>query len=349
MLGKPYDNEELSRIKALYLQGFNLHAIAEQLSRSDSSVFNRAKAMGLDTGCNHDRGITSRKAWETRRKKYGKSGCLEEVLSRFKEKMRKRMLINNPMDRGFSNNNEEAWKTRRRKYGPSGFSKGHPWIKGRTKENNEKLKETSRHISKVRKRLFIDGSLKNWNDGLTKETDKRLEQAGKKISKAHKGKKLSKEHKKRIGRGLEKAWANLEFKEMMRKKRRKSTLKLWQKKDFRNKIVSAMAHALCEHPNKPESELRDLLEQMFPSEYRFTGDGSFILAGKCPDFLNVNGKKKIIELFGDYWHEKTEEKQRIALFKEYGYDTLIVWDSELDNVPLLSNKLVEFHNVGVHV
>ena len=61
MLGKPYDNEELGRIKSLHLQGFNLHEIAEQLKRSDSSVFNRAKAMGLDTKCNSNRSINGKK------------------------------------------------------------------------------------------------------------------------------------------------------------------------------------------------------------------------------------------------------------------------------------------------
>lgn len=31
------------------------------------------------------------------------------------------------------------------------------------------------------------------------------------------------------------------------------------------------------------------------------------IGGLCPDFVNCNGKKVIIELFGDYWHDLDEE------------------------------------------
>ena len=120
------------------------------------------------------------------------------------------------------------------------------------------------------------------------------------------------------------------------------------------KRIKASMKALHIRPNKPETELNILLQQLFPNEYKFVGDGSFLIERKCPDFVNVNGKKKIIELFGRVFHnpkksffkipyERTEQG-RIELFKKNGFDTLIVWDSELDNVPVLSEKLMGFHN-----
>ena len=38
--------------------------------------------------------------------------------------------------------------------------------------------------------------------------------------------------------------------------------------------------------------------------------------------------KKIIEFFGQRFHEKSEEKNRILYFKSYGYDTLIIWEKD---------------------
>jgi G:T-mismatch repair DNA endonuclease (very short patch repair protein) len=66
----------------------------------------------------------------------------------------------------------------------------------------------------------------------------------------------------------------------------------------------------------------------------------------------VNGQKKIIELFGDYWHGKERtgknkkgvEKERINCFAKYGYQTLIIWEHELKDINIVINKIVEFNN-----
>lgn len=110
---------------------------------------------------------------------------------------------------------------------------------------------------------------------------------------------------------------------------------------------------LCKSPNKPEQKLNLILQSLFPNEWKFVGDGSFILGGKNPDFMNVNGQKKLIEMYGDYWHKKYTTRsqdyyipeKRIELFKQFGFDTLIIWESELkskDQSKLLE-KLVSFN------
>ena len=38
-------------------------------------------------------------------------------------------------------------------------------------------------------------------------------------------------------------------------------------------------------------------------EYDFVGDGKIMIGTKNPDFINIK-IKKIIEVFGDYWHTK---------------------------------------------
>jgi hypothetical protein len=67
-----------------------------------------------------------------------------------------------------------------------------------------------------------------------------------------------------------------------------------------------------------------------------------VIAGKCPDFINCNGEKKIIELFGDYWHLGENPQERIDEFKPFGFDTLVIWEKELKNANGLKEKLLNF-------
>lgn len=89
-------------------------------------------------------------------------------------------------------------------------------------------------------------------------------------------------------------------------------------------------------PNKPEKELFAILNCLYPGEWKYTGDFSLVINGKCPDFINCNGQKKIIELFGDYWHRGDDPKDRTAVFEPFGYSTLVIWERELKN----ANKVI---------
>jgi hypothetical protein len=63
--------------------------------------------------------------------------------------------------------------------------------------------------------------------------------------------------------------------------------------------------------------------------YRYVGDGEIWIARKCPDFINTNSGKKLIEAQGDYWHTKEESKEREEHFAKYGFKTLFIWESEM--------------------
>jgi very-short-patch-repair endonuclease len=81
-------------------------------------------------------------------------------------------------------------------------------------------------------------------------------------------------------------------------------------------------------------------------DFEFVGNGTKWIAGKNPDFINEKDKK-IIELYGDYWHKNDTEEQtnnRIDLFRSAGYETLIVWASELKHRDRLENKIEGFIN-----
>jgi len=116
--------------------------------------------------------------------------------------------------------------------------------------------------------------------------------------------------------------------------------RLWDDPEY----VQMMMRARKARPNKTEKYLDTLLQQNFPGEWRYTGDGrdGTTIGRHIPDFLNVNGRKAVIELFGERWHSplanpsiewnRTAE-ETIKHYRKYGMSCIIVWDSELRSNP----------------
>lgn len=166
----------------------------------------------------------------------------------------------------------------------------------------------------------------------------RRAKTGRKHSKKHPSTKHSKKHIMPKG-----------FGERQSKLRKKS----WQNPEYREKTLKAMFAARDSRPTKPEKKLRRGLNKLFPGEYKYVGDGSIFIGYKNPDFININGQKKVIEMFGNYWHseevtgrtKQQEENQRIRHFAKYGFKTLIVWERELLNIQRLKRKLIRFDGI----
>lgn len=97
-------------------------------------------------------------------------------------------------------------------------------------------------------------------------------------------------------------------------------------------------------PNKAEIKLKEIIDKVAPGEYDLNVDGhALILRGKIPDFVNIRGRAKLIELFGDFWHRGEDPNHRISLFKESGYDTLVIWEHELIDPMAVTTKLKIFN------
>jgi very-short-patch-repair endonuclease len=95
-------------------------------------------------------------------------------------------------------------------------------------------------------------------------------------------------------------------------------------------------------PNKKESRLFTILEKISPGMFLINVTGEhLILKSKIPDFVCIK-YKKIIELYGDYWHKGEDPTIRIDLFKTESYDTLIIWEKELSNIVALEQKINNF-------
>lgn len=99
-------------------------------------------------------------------------------------------------------------------------------------------------------------------------------------------------------------------------------------------------------PNKLEKIMIDILNKNFPEQYEYVGNYKFWIEGQNPDFVDRENKK-IIEVFGDYWHGKEftgkdpekNEKEKVENFKKHGYRTLIIWEHELSNIVKIVNKI----------
>ena len=109
-----------------------------------------------------------------------------------------------------------------------------------------------------------------------------------------------------------------------------------------------MLESLLKRPTTPEKIIIDLINKN-NLPFKYVGNGSFIISGLNPDFIERNGRKLIIEVFGDYWHRKgatkfrqTEYGRRI-IFRKCGYKILILWENEIyDNKNKILDRIKNF-------
>jgi len=195
------------------------------------------------------------------------------------------------------------------------------------------------HSEEAKKKL----SLFNIGKELSEETKKKMslahmgrkfsEETKKKISVSRKGMTFSEEHKRNI------SIAKQKMTEKTKERISLTVSALWKNAEYQNKMQKARNIS----PNKAETNLGNLLNKLFPKEYKYVGDFQFWLGGKNPDFMNINGQKKLIELYGDYWHKDDDPQDRIDHFKQYGFNTLVIWEHELKDISTVKSKIKEFH------
>ena len=214
-----------------------------------------------------------------------------------------------------------------------------------------------------------------WNKGLTKNTDSRLQQISdkltgvplsnnhrKSISKAKKGKPaahgyikevMAKVSKSKMGHPVNEYTrqrvreTNLGNKYSLGKKHsperitrnREIALQLWSDPNHVAKVMRGRHR----RPTKPEKFLISLFDNHFP-DFKYNGDYRFgiVIDRLIPDFVNISGKKQVIEYFGDYWHENDNPDKKILRYKKYGFNCLIIRQDELVSIPKLIDKIGEF-------
>lgn len=130
-------------------------------------------------------------------------------------------------------------------------------------------------------------------------------------------------------------------------RRHESTRKMFERLQTDEVQMKRLA-GLIKRPNKVESMVIDTIKQ-FKIPLTYTGNGKMIIDKLNPDFVNID-KKKIVEVFGEYWHsgisnmfcvDKDIRRQRL---KNHGYDLLILWESEIKSMSSneIAKRLIEF-------
>jgi len=111
-------------------------------------------------------------------------------------------------------------------------------------------------------------------------------------------------------------------------KKYRASLTLDEKIEYNKKVF------LKREPSGPESLFTKFcLDNNLP--YIYVGNmknKQLCIGGKVPDFIYKN---KIIEIWGDFYHQSQNPQDRIDYFKQYGYNCIVIWASELKNKNLL--------------
>lgn len=104
------------------------------------------------------------------------------------------------------------------------------------------------------------------------------------------------------------------------------------------KYIEKMRLAQKAKPTSLEMQFIALC-QKYNLPFRYVGDGEIWIARMNPDFINVNGKKQVIEVLGNYWHTKKGTHERIENYKKYGFECIAIWEDELKDEILIIDRL----------
>lgn len=177
------------------------------------------------------------------------------------------------------------------------------------------VKGTQIAIRKQHRYLGIPRYIKGHNAGLTS-----------------KGVRRSEATRSRLSASLREAMNRPEC----RKKLSAASRKKWRDPSYRQRLMEALrrqalswGNQFKRRPTTPEF----VLAQLLPPQVRYVGDGAWYCRmpngrNRNPDF-KVTGQKKVIELFGDYWHRHDNPETFIAEYREAGLRCLVVWEREL--------------------
>lgn len=193
-------------------------------------------------------------------------------------------------------------------------------VKGRPAFNGKIEKKRRKAISETRKREWTDPNSAYNREEYSKKISESLKQLYRKgMTPWNKG-------KKGIHLSPETEFQNLP-KHMHLKASRRGAIVARKRMNIR--------------PTKPEKKFIGICAKYsFPLKY--VGDGSFWVDGKNPDFVSADGQRKIVEIFGDYWHNPKEEKERVAFFRERNFDCCIIWEHDLEEEEHIISKINSF-------
>ena len=180
-----------------------------------------------------------------------------------------------------------------------------------------------------------------------------------KAKKAREGYKHTQKTKDKIGEGNTGKVRSSEIREQTSK----FHTELWKDPKYRDFQIKAIMAGSNKKPNNQEMYLFSIVDTLFPGKYLLNVKGEHARpAGKLPDIVNIKDKK-VIELYGDYWHADPKhwklkgitwinglslkeihkkDKNRINLIEKAGWKVLVVWNHEFKDLDELEEKIIKF-------
>ena len=143
----------------------------------------------------------------------------------------------------------------------------------------------------------------------------------------------SKQSKAREGRNYDDLYGDQA--ESMRTFQREKAVRLWKDPEYRRKVLSRR------EPSGPEVyfQINYIDKYNLPLIYMGNIENKQInIGGKTPDFMHLT-EPILVEIFGDCFHKGQNPQNRIDYFKQFGYDCVVIWASELKNESIVFERL----------
>ena len=111
---------------------------------------------------------------------------------------------------------------------------------------------------------------------------------------------------------------------------------LWKNPEKRVEMLKNQAKSRrSKSPSKPERRFIEI-NKKYNLGFIYTGNSPDAIIGTryIPDFINLD-KKIIVEILGDYWHNKSDifarDRRKVRMYRFLGFKSFWFWASELDN------------------
>lgn len=95
-------------------------------------------------------------------------------------------------------------------------------------------------------------------------------------------------------------------------------------------------------PSSLEAKFQAIVDK-YQLPYKFVGNGKFFIERKNPDFININGEKKAVEVYARIHKEKLRnlsigkwKKERQEVFAKYGWEIIFFDEVELNEENVLA-------------
>lgn len=212
-----------------------------------------------------------------------------------------------------------------------------------------------KHSEETKAKMRISGIGKNkgkQNRLGTKATPETIE----KMRQARLGKKQSPEtlrKKSEFMKGKPSIMKGKHHSEEAKQKISENSKKHWADPEYKDRTVKSQIRASSRRPTTPEKVVIEMLKEILPNQYQYVGSGHETVINGCnPDFININGQKKVIEVFGDWYHgerktgktHEQEEVDKINTYRAFGFDCLIIWEYDTKkHKDKVAKRILAFH------